>query len=211
LRLRLSRLMNTGRPGLAPAALGGAGCHSCLRILERRVLDLNIEVTATIVADQVRADILVAGSLRCVGLVRKAAEKGLGYTLLEVRAGIRGDYLLAQGGRKIIVADAEHIQTDAVVEQLDFQRFIGRDAGRGVQRDCVPRRLDPRIRHALMLKELAHGVGAINFEAVIGTAEFLEKPKVVERGAKRTAAPHRTSGPSGVQVRSPRRTHDEND
>src|SRR3981081_3047147 len=115
------------------------GSSRQMRILERRVLDLNIEVTATIVAPQVRADILVASPPRGVGLVRKAAEKGLSYTLLEVRAGIRGDYLLAQGGRKFIVADAQHIQTDAVVEQLDFQRFIGRDAGRSVQRNCVPR------------------------------------------------------------------------
>jgi hypothetical protein len=112
------------------------GAIPALRILEPRVLDLNIEVTATVVADQVRADILVAGALRRVGLVRKAAEKGLGYTPFEVRAGIRGDYLLAQARRKFLVTDAEHIQTNAVVEQLDFQRFIGRDAGRGVQRDC---------------------------------------------------------------------------
>jgi hypothetical protein len=110
------------------------GAIPALRILEPRVLDLNIEVTATVVADQVRADILVAGALRRVGLVRKAAEKGLGYTPFEVRAGIH--YLLAQARRKFLVTDAEHIQTNAVVEQLDFQRFIGRDAGRGVQRDC---------------------------------------------------------------------------
>jgi hypothetical protein len=74
-RLRQSRLMNTGRPSLAPAALAERVAIPALRILERRVLDLNIEVTATIVADQVRADILVAGSLRCVGFLGRRGRR----------------------------------------------------------------------------------------------------------------------------------------
>jgi hypothetical protein len=52
------------------------------RVLEGRVLDRVVEVGALVVADEVRADVLVAGEYGGLRLVREAVEKRLGDVLL---------------------------------------------------------------------------------------------------------------------------------
>src|SRR5260370_41947139 len=53
------------------------------RVLERRILDLIIEVAPPVVADEVRADVFVAGILGRFGLVFEAVKERLRDFLLE--------------------------------------------------------------------------------------------------------------------------------
>jgi hypothetical protein len=57
-----------------------------LRVLEGRALDLIIEVAPLVVADEVGADVLVAGTLVRLGLMLETTEKGLCNILFEVDA-----------------------------------------------------------------------------------------------------------------------------
>src|SRR5271156_2611210 len=87
---------------------------SRLRVLERRILNLIIEVAALVVADEVGADVFIAGTLGRLGLVLEATEKGLRNILLEVDARVLINDLLSQILRKVLITDAEHIESYTV-------------------------------------------------------------------------------------------------
>src|SRR6202030_579309 len=118
-----------------------------LRVLEGRALDLIIEVAPLVVADEVGADVLVAGTLGRLGLMLETAEKGLCNILFEVDARVLLDDLLSQIFRKLLIADTQHIESDTVVQKLHLERLVRGDARSGVKRDCVPGHLNPRSGH----------------------------------------------------------------
>src|SRR5580700_6896344 len=95
-----------------------------LRVLEARVLDLVVEVAPLVVADEVGADVLVAGTLGRLGLMLETTEKGLCNILFEVDARVLIDDLLSQIFRKVLITDTQHIESDAVVQKLHLQWFV---------------------------------------------------------------------------------------
>src|SRR5208282_2047383 len=95
-----------------------------LRVLERRILNLIIEVAALVVANKVRADILVAGTLGRPGLTLEAPEKGSRNVLFEVDAWILADHFLPQLFWKMLITDTQHIESDTVVQDLHFEWFV---------------------------------------------------------------------------------------
>src|SRR6266478_3105852 len=95
-----------------------------LRVLEGRVLNLIVEVAPLVVADEVRADVLVAGALGRPGLILEATQKGHCNILFEVNARILIDDLLSQIFWKMLITDTQHIESDTVVEKLHLERFV---------------------------------------------------------------------------------------
>src|SRR6266851_1923895 len=154
-----------------------------LRVLEGRVLDLIVEVAALVVADEVGADVLVAGTLGRLGLIFETTEKGLCNSLFEVDARVLINHLLSQIFRKVLITDTQHIESDTVVQKLHLERLVRCDARSGVQRDCVPGYLNTRRRNVVVLKELASGIGAVYLEPVIIAAELLQQTEIMKRGA----------------------------
>jgi hypothetical protein len=78
-----------------------------LRVLERRILDLIIEVAVLVVADEMRADVFVAGIHSGFGLVFEAVKECLCDLLLEIDPWKLGDHFRANLGRKGFVPNAE--------------------------------------------------------------------------------------------------------
>src|SRR5713226_4994718 len=151
-----------------------------LRVLEGRVLDLIVEVAPIVAADEVGADILVAGTLGRPGLMLEATEKGLCNSLFEVDARVLIDDLLSQIFRKVLITDTQHIESDTVVQKVHLERLVRCDARSGVQRDCVPGHLNPGRRNVVVLKELANGIGAVYLKPVMSAAEFLQQAEIMK-------------------------------
>ena len=129
-----------------------------------------------------RADVLVAGTLGRYKLVFEAAEECFRDAILEVGTWIFGYDLFANGFGKVLVSDAQHIQTNAVVEQFDLDRFVSCNSRRRVQRNRVPGCLNAIIRHTMVLQELADGIRAVYLEAIIVAAELFQKTEIMECG-----------------------------
>jgi hypothetical protein len=110
----------------------------------------------------------------------KAAEERLRDVLLKVHPRILSDDLLPQIFRDVLVSDAENIEADTVVEQLNLNGLVSGDTRRRVKRDRVPGNLNAGCRYVVMLEELANGVRAVNLEAIVGARELLQKAHVVE-------------------------------
>src|SRR6202790_4234830 len=69
----------------AQVRLGRADCQRIsYRVLEQRILDLIIKIAPPVVADEVRADVFVAGILGRFGLVFEAVKERLRDFLLEI-------------------------------------------------------------------------------------------------------------------------------
>src|SRR3984893_10247607 len=154
-----------------------------LRVLEGRVLDLIVEVAPLVVADEVGADVLVAGTLGRPGLMLETTEKGLCNILFEVDARVLINDLLSHIFRKVLITDTQHIESDTVVQKLHLERLVRCDARRGVQRDCVPGHLNAGRRNVVVLKELANGIGAVYLEPIIIAAELLQQTEIMKRRA----------------------------
>jgi hypothetical protein len=78
-------------------------------------LDLIVEVAPLVVADEMRADVFVAGTFRRLSLVLEAVKECLCDILLEIDPGKLADHFRAKVFGKPVLADAEHIQPDAIV------------------------------------------------------------------------------------------------
>jgi hypothetical protein len=103
-----------------------------LRVLEGRVLDLIVEVAPLVVADEVGADVLVAGTLGRLGLMLETTEKGLCNILFEVDARVLINDLLSQILREMLITDTQHIESDTVVQKLHLEWLVRCDTRRGV-------------------------------------------------------------------------------
>ncbi len=84
--------------------------YTDLRVLERRVLNLLVEVAALIVSDQMRADVLVACSFCGLCLMLEAPKECLGDVLFEVHARTLCNHSRPEIFGERLVADPEHIQ-----------------------------------------------------------------------------------------------------
>src|SRR6202140_1540059 len=90
------------------ARLGRADCQRIsYRVLERRILDLIKEVAAPVVADEIRADVFVAGILGRFGLVFEAVKERLRDFLLEIDSRKLADHPRADVFGKGFVPNAE--------------------------------------------------------------------------------------------------------
>src|ERR1700684_2744450 len=114
-----------------PRSRFGAAIRSCacsqLGVLERRVDDLIVEITVLVVANEVRAEIFIAGSFRGLGPVPNAVEESLRDLLMEVHAWKLSNDLLAEVFGDSLVIDAERIDTNTVVDELHLNSLIGGD------------------------------------------------------------------------------------
>src|SRR5216683_5015458 len=110
----------------------------------------------------------------------EATQKGLGNILIKVNSRILIDHLLSQIFRKLLVADAQYIEPDSVVQKLHLEWFVRRDPRSGVQRNCVPGHLNPGSGDIMVLKELPNGACTVYFEPVISTAELLQQAKIMK-------------------------------
>ncbi len=76
-----------------------------------------------------------------------------------------GDDRLALRVGELVIAAAGDVHAGARLHQRDLRAHEFRDAGRGVQGDRVPDRLDIAFGDAVAAQEIARGVGAVHFEA----------------------------------------------
>ena len=169
-------------PGASCLASETSG-STTLRVRERRVLNLLVEIAPLVVTNKVRADVFIAGAFGGLRLVTEAILERLSDLAMEVHARELGNDLVPQLRVESLIADAQHIQANSVVQQLDFNRLVGRDARRRVPRDRVPRRLDAGVRNPVMLQELAHRIGAVHLEAVVRAAEGFQQAQIMKRRA----------------------------
>ena len=109
---------------------------------------------------------------------------------------MRVHHRLALGVGEFGVGDAQHVHLDARGDQRDHRMHVLRNAGRGVQRDRGPHRVDILLRYAVAAQEVSRGVGAVDLEALVGAAVPMRQPHVVEHragieqlGIERQAAP----------------------
>src|SRR5713101_6995775 len=102
----------------------------------------------------------------------EATQKGLGNILFKVNSRILIDHLLSQIFRKLLVADAQYIEPDSVVQKLHLEWFVRRDPRSGVHRNCVAGDLEPGGGGIIVLKHLPNGAFAVYVEPVISTAEL---------------------------------------
>ena len=73
-----------------------------------------VEIAPLVVADEVRADILVTRSFCRLRLVLKTLKERHGDVLLEVDARKLRDHLLAQVFGERLISDAKHIKTNTI-------------------------------------------------------------------------------------------------
>src|ERR1700743_506650 len=102
-----------------------------------------------------RAYLLVARIFGRLRLVSKTVKERLCNFFLEIGSRKLADHPDADVLRKGFVPDAERIKCDAVVQEFDLQRLVGRDPGCGVKRDGIPGSLDTGGGPPMMLHELA--------------------------------------------------------
>src|ERR1700733_1733461 len=86
------------------------------RVLERRILDLIKEVAPPVVADEVRADVFVAGILGRFGFVFEAVKECLRDFVLEIDSRKPADHLRANVFGKGFVPNSKRIQGYTVVK-----------------------------------------------------------------------------------------------
>ena len=84
-------------------------------VLERRVLNLLVEIAALVVADEMGADVLIAGPLRRHGFVLKATEESVRDALLKGHSRILRDHSFAHIRWKRLVSNTKYIETNSVV------------------------------------------------------------------------------------------------
>jgi hypothetical protein len=161
-------------PSLRSALLFGIG--------ERRGRDHVDGVGELETGDEAFTDAGIHRTVRGVGLVRKAGEVLLQEGLLEVLARVPGHDFMAQLRRKLLEPFSEHIEPDTRIEQRYFGAHVRRDAGGGVQGNGFPDRLYLFFGDAMGDEKLPGGVGAIDFEAFVGTRELLEETEIVKGG-----------------------------
>src|SRR5271163_2341285 len=93
---------------------------------------------SAVVTDEVGTDVLVASARGRLGLMLETTEKRFGNILFEVDARILINDLLSQLFRKVFITDTQYIESDTVIQKLNLERLVGRDARSSVQRDGIP-------------------------------------------------------------------------
>ena len=90
---------------------------------------------------------------------------------------------LALGVAVFLVLHAQHIHLHSGRHQRHHRMHVLRNAGRGVQRDGVPHRVDVAFPDAAAVEEVAVGVGAADLEALAGAAVLVAQAHVMEHAA----------------------------
>jgi hypothetical protein len=96
---------------------------------------------------------------------------------------VQADDSLPLGIREVGKSDAEHVHLDAGGDERNDGMHVLRDAGRRVQRDRSPDRLDVPLGDAMGPEEVAGGVGAVHLEALMRARVRGGEAHVVEHGA----------------------------
>src|SRR5262249_19127769 len=99
---------------------------------------------------------------------------------LEASARIPGDDLIAHLRRKLIKPFSEHVETDARIEERYFRTHVLRDAGRSVQGNGLPHRLDLLFRNVMRGQKLTGGICAIDLEPFVLARELLDQTEIVK-------------------------------
>ncbi len=130
-----------------------------------------------LVLDHVGLDV-AEGRLR---LVLDAVIECLNDIFLEMRRPwMRVHHGLALGVAVLMVGEAEHIHLHAGGHQRHHRVHVLRNAGRGVQRDGGPHRIDIGLRDVAAPEEIARGIGAVDLEAFVRAAVLVGEAHVME-------------------------------
>ena len=117
-------------------------------------------------------------------LAVEAVVEGLDDLFLEMAgARVRADHRFALGLGELGKGDAEHVHLDAGGDERDDGMHVPRDAGRRVQRDRGPHRLDVLLGDAMAPEEITGDIGAVHLEALIPASVLRGQAHVVEHGA----------------------------
>ena len=85
--------------------------------------------------------------------------------------------------RELGKSDAEHVHLDAGGDERDDGMHVRWDAGRRVQRDRGPDRLDVLLGDAMAAEEVTGSIGAVDLEALMRARVLRGEAHVVEHGA----------------------------
>ena len=119
-----------------------------------------------------------------LGLVVEAVVEGLDDLFLEAAgARVRADHGFALGVGELGKSDAEHVHLDAGGDERDDGMHVLRDAGRRVQRDRGPDRLDVALGDAMASEEVTGSIGAVDLETLIRARMLGGEAHVVEHRA----------------------------
>src|SRR5271167_756334 len=118
-----------------------------------------------------------------LGLVVEAVVEGLDDLFLEAAGTrVRVDHGFALGLGELGKSDAEHVHLDADADERDDGMHVRWDAGRGVQRDGGPDRLDVALGYAVAAQEVTGSIGAVDLETVIRARMLRGEAHVVKHG-----------------------------
>jgi hypothetical protein len=92
--------------------------------------------------------------------------EGVDDIVLEVAATrVRRDHRFALRVRELLIGDSEHVHLDTRGDERHFRLLMLWDAGRRVQRDCVPDDLDRAFRDIVATQKISGRVGTVDLES----------------------------------------------
>src|ERR1700693_1837257 len=119
-----------------------------------------------------------------LGLVVEAVVEGVDDLFLKAAgARVRADDGLAFGLGELGKSYTEHVHLDAGGNERDDGVHARWDAGRGVQRDRGPDRLDLALGYAMAAEEVTGSIGAVHLETHMRARMLGGEAHVVEHGA----------------------------
>src|ERR1700720_4937758 len=103
-----------------------------------------------------------------LGLMVEAVIEGVDDLFLKATgARVRADDGLALGLGELGKSDTEHVHLDAGGNERDDGMHVRWDAGRGVQRDRGPDRLDLALGYAMAAEEVTGIIGAVDLQTLM--------------------------------------------
>ena len=104
-----------------------------------------------------------------------------------LKCGVRGNaFTIASrsASEYSLVGQPEDVHLDTRRHQRDDRMHVLRNAGRRVQRDRRPHRLDVCLWNTVPLQEIPRRIGAVDLEALVGAAVGLGQAHVVKHRSR---------------------------
>src|SRR3977135_4008182 len=128
--------------------------------------------------------VIVDGAERTVRAMLHPIIEGLDDIVFEVVATrVRCDHRFALGVGELLIGDPEHVHLDTRGDERHFRLLVLWDAGRRVQRDCIPDDLDRGFRDAVAAEKISGRVGAVNLESKLRVAICLGQADIMKHRA----------------------------
>ena len=82
------------------------------------------------------------------------------------------------------IGKSQHVHFDTGGDQRDDRVHMWRNAGRGVQRDRCPNRVDVLLGDASAPQEVAGGIGSVDLEAIVLATVLVSETHVVKHRSR---------------------------